>query len=57
MANNDRRDIYIGVYIPKAMKDKVQEIVEANKRKGLPENTLSIIVRLAVKEYLDRRAV
>lgn len=57
MAKNSRNDIYIGVYLPREMKAEVQKVVEANKKKGLPENTLSIIVRLAVREYLDKRAV
>lgn len=56
MAKNSRNDIYIGVYIPKEMKDEVQAVVKANKTKGLPENTLSIVVRLAIRDYLDKRA-
>lgn len=57
MAKNSRNDIYIGVYLPREMKAEVQKVVDTNKKKGLPENTLSIIVRLAVREYLDKRAV
>lgn len=57
MAKNSRNDIYIGVYLSREMKAEVQKVAEANKKKGLPENTLSIIVRLAVREYLDKRAV
>jgi len=57
MAKNSRNDIYIGVYIPKEMKAEVLKVIEANKKKGLPGNTLSIIVRLAVREYLDKKAV
>ena len=57
MAKNSRNDIYIGVYLSREMKAEVQKVVDANKKKGLPENTLSIIVRLAVREYLDKRAV
>lgn len=56
MAKNSRNDIYIGVYIPKEMKDEVQAVVKANKTKGLPENTLSIVVRLAIRDYLDKVA-